>query len=127
MFNHIYEISGKVPSKSNCYKTRAITSKGKPIAMWYKSKELQEYEFNFSIQIQRHTFDFIQDQFELYADVYMVNKMQDIDNTLKILLDCLEQNNVIFNDNLCYKIVINKHIDKVNPRVVFYLNKYEEN
>lgn len=43
----------------------------------------------------------------------------DIDNSLKIQLDALQHAKAIKNDNLCVKVVAEKFIDKVNPRVEF--------
>ena len=43
----------------------------------------------------------------------------DIDNSLKIQLDCLQKSKTIKNDNLCVKVVAEKFIDKEHPRVEF--------
>jgi Holliday junction resolvase RusA-like endonuclease len=43
----------------------------------------------------------------------------DIDNSLKVQLDCLQKCKAIKNDNLCVKIVAEKFVDKENPRVEF--------
>ncbi|MFI3332830.1 MAG: RusA family crossover junction endodeoxyribonuclease [Rikenellaceae bacterium] len=45
----------------------------------------------------------------------------DLDNSLKTLLDCLQSVEAITNDNLCYAIEAEKHIDKLRPRVEFAL------
>jgi Holliday junction resolvase RusA-like endonuclease len=43
----------------------------------------------------------------------------DLDNALKCLLDCLQYAKAIKNDNKCVRIVAEKFIDKLNPRVEF--------
>ena len=45
----------------------------------------------------------------------------DLDNSLKCLLDCLQYSKTIKNDNRCVKIVAEKFIDKESPRVEFKL------
>lgn len=54
-----------------------------------------------------------------YCKVYYPSMRSDIDNSLKILLDCLQKCKAIKNDNLCVKVVAEKFIDKANPRVEF--------
>ena len=44
-----------------------------------------------------------------------------LDNSLKIILDCLQKVNAIKNDNNCIKIVAQKFIDKDRPRIEFKL------
>jgi Holliday junction resolvase RusA-like endonuclease len=43
----------------------------------------------------------------------------DLDNHCKVVLDCLQKAGAIVNDNKCVKIVAEKFIDKVNPRIEF--------
>ena len=57
--------------------------------------------------------------FELYVDVYFQSNQPDLDNSLKGLLDCLQTCKAIKNDRNCVKIVANKFIDKLNPRLEF--------
>ena len=45
----------------------------------------------------------------------------DLDNSLKVVLDCLQQTHTIVNDNKCCKIVAEKFIDKSNPHIEFRL------
>ena len=105
-------IDKPIPSKSNSYR---IGNK-----RLYKSQTLVEFEEYFT-SVTSYSSLKINEPFSLKVDVYMKNKRQDIDNTLKILLDCLEKNEVITNDNLCYHIDITKHIEKEKPRVEYTL------
>lgn len=63
--------------------------------------------------------------FELIINVYLKNSRQDLDNTLKVVLDCLEFSETIYNDSLCCKIVAEKFIDKEDPRIEFNLFDYK--
>jgi Holliday junction resolvase RusA-like endonuclease len=47
----------------------------------------------------------------------------DLDNALKIVLDCLQGCKAIKNDRNCVKITAQKFIDKINPRIEFTLNE----
>jgi Holliday junction resolvase RusA-like endonuclease len=38
-------------------------------------------------------------------------------------LDCLQKVKAISNDNKCIKIVANKFLDKLNPRIEFEIKK----
>ena len=59
--------------------------------------------------------------------VYESSVRYDLDNALKTILDCLQMVKAITDDNLCRKIVAEKHIDKNNPRVVFTIEPHEQN
>ena len=107
-------ILGKVPSKSNCY--RIITIAGHNSLG--KTKALREYERNFFIQCGLRGLE-IADYFEFHCRVFYPSQKSDLDNSLKILLDCLQMTKTIRNDNLCVKIVVEKFVDKTNPRIEF--------
>lgn len=106
-------IAGTVPSKSNCYKIVSIAGH-KSLG---KTDKLKKYEQSFYLQIGRYRGLNITGLFELYADVYYTSNTHDIDNSLKIILDCLQKAKTIKNDNRCVKIVANKFVDKQNPRL----------
>ena len=110
----ITQIKGAVPSKSNSYK---LTSRG-GFASMYKSKALKEYEKSFFLQCpatwRNRNLDKLM-RIELH--IYYTSNRLDLDNSAKILLDCLESAKVIKNDNLVAELYMTKHIDKENPRV----------
>ena len=47
------------------------------------------------------------------------SNLPDLDNALKILLDCLQMTKTIDNDRYCTKIVAEKFVDKENPRIEY--------
>lgn len=108
-------IKGNVPSKSNCYKIINIAGH----SSLGKSKALKQYEDSFFMQCGHYRNLNISSYFEFHARVYYPSMRSDIDNSLKILLDCLQRTKTIKNDNLCVKVVAEKFIDKENPRVEF--------
>ncbi len=108
-------VLGNTPSKSNCYR---ITSKGK-FASLYKTAALKKYEDSFYMQVGKSRGAMITEYFEFEIDVYYRSNRSDLDNSLKVVLDCLQVAEVIKNDNKCTKIVARKFIDKNNPRIEF--------
>ena len=63
----------------------------------------------------------IEERFKIELDVYFKSDRPDIDNSLKIILDCLQECKAIKNDRQCVEIHVRKLIDKINPRVEFIL------
>lgn len=108
-------IQGVCPSKSNSYR---IGHKG-----LFKTKALTDYENNFFIQCNHYRNQNIDGYFEIYVDVFYPNQRADLDNSLKIVLDCLQKCKAIVNDNKCVKIVANKFLDKKEPRIEFILKQ----
>ena len=113
--HHWQTIAGTVPSKANQYKIARIGGHGTLI----KGAALKEYEKNFYMQVGDYRNLGIDGYFEYYARVYYPSMRSDLDNSLKVQLDCLQQTGTITNDNKCVKIVAEKFIDKSNPRVEF--------
>ncbi len=117
-------ILGNVPSKSNCYKIIALKRKdGKLAGSLAKTEALKRYECNFFIQCNHYRKkETITGYFEFYVDVFYPSQRSDLDNSLKIILDCLQGKvAAIKNDNKCVKIVAHKYLDKKNPRIEFEL------
>lgn len=108
-------IIGKCPSKSNCYK---IITLGKHASL-AKTKVLSDYEKSFYLQCNYYRNKEINGLFELHLRVYNESNRADLDNALKIILDCLQKVKAIKNDNNCVKIIAEKFIDKNNPRIEF--------
>lgn len=102
---------GNTPQKSNCYR---IGHKG-----LFKTDKLIAYEHSFYVQCGKYRDMNISGLFEFHVDVYFPSMRSDLDNSLKILLDCLQKTNTISNDNKCVKIVARKFVDKERPRVEF--------
>jgi len=110
-------ILGNVPSKSNGYKIVKIGNH----ATLAKSKALAAYEKAFYMQC-KHRDAMIDTYFEFAVDVYYPSNRSDLDNSLKVTLDCLQVAKVIKNDNLCTGIIARKFVDKNNPRIVYKIN-----
>lgn len=111
-------IIGNVPSKSNCYK---IVSFGGHASL-AKTKAMKQYEDSFFIQCKSRN-AMISGYFELHLQVFYPTQKSDLDNSLKIILDCLQKTKTIVNDNKCVKIVAEKYLDKNNPRIEFELKE----
>lgn len=106
-------IRGNVPSKSNSY--RIITFNGKH--KLGKSTALLVYERAFFMQSGKYRDLRIKGLFEFYCRVYYNSLRPDLDNSLKVQLDCLQYCRAIENDNKCIKVEAAKFIDKKDPRV----------
>ncbi len=115
-------INGLIPSKSNCYRIITFRSKDpnkSSHASLGKTDALKKYEESFFIQCNKYRNANIDGYFELEVAVYYPNQRSDLDNSLKVLLDCLQKVNAIKNDNKCTRIVANKFLDKDRPRIEF--------
>lgn len=119
-------IFGNIPSKSNCYKIITFRSKDPnkaPHASLAKTTTLAKYEKDFFIQCNQYRNRNIDEYFTIEVDVYYPSQRSDLDNCLKVLMDCLQRVGAIKNDNKCTRIVANKFLDKANPRIEFVINK----
>lgn len=109
-------IYGDVVSKSNQY--RIINIKGH--ASLKKSDAVKEFEKKFYLQNPLRGAN-ISGFFEIYLDAYFSSNRKDLDGAFKLVLDTLQTSGTIKNDRQCVKIVANKFIDKLNPRIEFTL------
>lgn len=107
-------IEGVCPSKSNCYR---VTNN-----FFYKTSALKDFENKFFIQC-RNRDRMITGYFEILLKVFYPNERSDLDNSLKVIMDCLQSCKVIKNDNRCVKIVAEKYLDKNRPRIEFELRE----
>lgn len=112
---HEQVIYGNPPSKSNQYRIINIGGHGS----LGKTDALHKYERDFYLQCGAYRNKNIKGFFELYIDVYFQSNRPDLDNALKSTLDCLQGCKAIANDRNCVKIVANKFIDPVRPRLEF--------
>lgn len=110
-------IVGQAPSKSNSYKIVTIAGHGSLA----KTPGLKAYENTFYMQVGPYRNMMIQGYFEFHLRIYFASMSHDLDNALKIILDCLQYTRTIKNDNKCVKIVAEKFIDKANPHIEFRL------
>ena len=112
-------ILGQIPSKSNCYKIITLYGKGSLA----KTPALKAYEKSFYLQCNHYRNKNIKGLFELHLDVYNSSQRNDLDNSLKGTLDCLQACKAIENDRNCVKIVAQKFVDKINPRIEFTIKE----
>lgn len=122
MQNIIY---GNTPSKSNCYqiiKTTSYRPGKKDFYSLGKTQALNKYEESFFMQcaIRGRMTD---KRFRLDIDVYYSSDRPDLDNALKVILDCLQSCKAIKNDRLCSEIHARKLIDKDRPRIEFEITE----
>lgn len=110
-------VYGQIPSKSNSYKIITLQGHGSLA----KTPSLKAYEKSFYLQCSEYRNKNIKGLFELKIDVYNASQRPDLDNAFKIALDCLQQCKAIENDRNCVKIVAQKFVDKLNPRIEFEL------
>ncbi|MGI6243903.1 MAG: RusA family crossover junction endodeoxyribonuclease [Prevotella sp.] len=114
-------IFGQCVAKANHY----LAVPGQGGRRIVKDAVLRAYERSFCSQCTIYRHKGINAPFRLIIDVYHSNKRYDLDNSLKTVLDLLQDVGAITNDNLCVGIQATKHIDKSNPRVVFGIEELE--
>lgn len=117
-------IRGNTPSKSNCYKIITMGSGIKRHASLAKTKALKQYEDDFYIQLppKLRNLD-ISGYFKFEIDVFYPSQRADLDNSLKVVLDCLQKTKTIRNDNKCVEIIARKALDKADPRIEFKITE----
>ena len=115
-------ILGQVVAKVNNYKAVPDKCGGKRII---KSDAVRKYEREFARQCRIYRNRQINGQFKLMIAVYQSSVRHDLDNSIKTVLDCLQQVRAITNDSLCYSIIAEKRIDRRNPRIVFAIEEFE--
>lgn len=92
-----------------------------------KSAKLKKYEKDFALQAGPIRNLMIGNEFIFEMNVWFPSRRSDIDNSLKVVLDCLQpqtkgspnKTNTIVNDSQCQRVIVNKFIDKENPRIEF--------
>jgi len=108
-------ITGNTPSKSNSYKVIRLGNR----CGLGKQKKLYDYEKSFLYQMQQYDYEMIEGNFKFIIDVFYDSRRPDLDNSLKVVLDCLQKCNAIKNDNKAMEILARKHLDKEKPRIEF--------
>ena len=114
-------IFGQCVAKANHY----MTVGGNEGHRIIKDGILRAYERSFCSQCTIYRNKGINAPFRLLIDVYHSSNRFDLDNSLKTVLDLLQDVGAITNDNLCMGIEATKHIDRSNPRIVFGIEEIE--
>lgn len=104
-----------------CNGEGVIRLPGKKHASLAKSKNLLRYENDFFLQCNQYRNRMIEGFFEIEVDVFYPTQRSDLDNALKVLMDCLQKVKAYKNDNKCVRITANKFVDPENPRIEFFL------
>ena len=117
-------IFGQVVGKSNNY--QAVPDKQNGGRRIIKNVEIRRYERLLASQCRIYRNKLISCKFRLNITVFHSSMRFDLDNSLKTVLDCLQQVGAITNDNLCIAITAEKRIDRMNPRVVFSIDEIEQ-
>ncbi|WP_291528884.1 RusA family crossover junction endodeoxyribonuclease [Bacteroides sp. UBA939] len=91
-----------------------------------KDEKIRAYEKSFIQQCKTYRNKCISSRFRLFVRVWHSSPRFDLDNSLKTLLDCLQSVNAITDDNLCFQIEAEKHIDKYHPRIEFAILEVNE-
>ena len=108
-------ILGQVPSKANCYRIVTLGGHGSLA----KTGALKKYEKSFFLQCDKYRDKKIDGLFKLRLKVFNSSQRPDLDNSFKVILDCLQGCKAITNDRNCVSIEAEKYVDKVNPRIEF--------
>lgn len=109
-------IHGQIVAKANHY--QAVPGKfGKKRII--KDEVIRAYEHSFIEQCKVYRNRRIATRFRLFVRVWHSSVKFDLDNSLKTLLDCLQMVGAITDDNLCFQIEAEKHLDKYHPRIEF--------
>lgn len=125
--NHAsFTVLGQPPSKSNCYKIISFPGKnGKAHSSLAKTSTLNKYERDFFTQVPGNIREInLDSELDVELHCFFSSKRPDLDNAAKAILDCLQKAKVIKNDNLVYKLLMTKSIDKLNPRVEIVIREY---
>ena len=112
-------IYGQVPSKSNSYKIITISGHGSLA----KTPDLIRYEKCFYLQCNIYRNKNIKGLFGLKISVFNESQRPDLDNSFKVVLDCLQSCKAISNDRNCVRIEAEKFVDKMNPRIEFEITE----
>lgn len=116
-------IHGQIIAKANHYQAVPGKNGTKRII---KDEVIRAYERSFMEQCRVYRNKRISSRFRLFVRVYHSSVRFDLDNSLKILLDCLQMVGAITNDKLCFQIEAEKHINKYHPRIEFAILEVNE-
>jgi len=115
-------INGHLPSLKNQVKLARSRKSGKPYT--YKSKELEEYEKNFFLQVPAKARIKYPGPVSLKVRVWYRSKKSDLN--IEYLKDLLQKTEIILNDRQIMHEENWKGCSQENPRVVFSLYPWEE-
>lgn len=116
-------ISGQILAKANHYLAVPDTATGgRRIIL---DEAFRRYASSFKQQCHIYAYRGIDRPFYLHVHVWHSSPKFDLDNSLKTLLDLLQDVKAIADDNLCIGILAVKHVDRQRPRVEFAITETE--
>ena len=110
-------IYGQVVAKANHYTVAMNRGNGERHIIL--DEAYKAYQRSFISQCRIYANRLIDCPFLLHVHVWHSSPRFDLDNSLKSLLDLLQDVHAIKDDNLCVGIQAIKHIDRQHPRVEF--------
>ena len=114
-------IFGQVVAKANHYTVALNRGNGeRHITL---DAQYRAYQKSFLQQCHVYAGRLISDPFILFIHVWHSSPRFDLDNTLKSVLDLLQDAKAIADDNLCIEIRAVKHIDRQHPRIEFTIGE----
>lgn len=116
-------INGQILAKANHYQAVPDTATGGSRIIL--DEAFRRYAQSFKQQCHIYAGRGIDRPFLLFCHVWHSNRRFDLDNSLKTLLDLLQDVGAITDDNLCIGIQAVKHVDPQNPRVEFAIGETE--
>lgn len=116
-------IHGQILAKANHYQAVPDTANGgRRIIL---DEAFRAYAKSFKEQCHIYKDRGIDRPFLLFCHVWYSSSRFDLDNSLKTLLDLLQDVGAIKDDNLCIEIHSCKHLDPVRPRIEFAIAETE--
>lgn len=116
-------VYGQILAKANHYQVGL--NKGTGERHIILDEAFREYARSFREQCHIYAQRGIDRPFILFCHVWHSNRRFDLDNSLKTLLDLLQDVGAITDDNLCIGIQAVKHIDPIRPRIEFAIGELE--
>ena len=110
-------IIGQIPGKTNHY--MSVPDKATGGSRIILDEAYRSYQRSFIQQCKIYKDKLIDAPFILHVHVWHSNNRFDLDNSLKSLLDLLQDVRAIKDDNLCIGIQAVKHVDPQRPRIEF--------
>jgi Holliday junction resolvase RusA-like endonuclease len=110
-------IWGKVPSKASSRQLIWNKRTGRPMII--SSEKTLQYEKDFAKQVLKKNKNQFspKDRLKVTIDWWTTDYRQDIDNIVKTIFDCLQENEIIVNDNKIDAYSVARIIDKDAPRI----------
>lgn len=115
-------VQGVLPSMKNGRRIVRNRGTGHPLSI--KSQVAIDFETIFNLQVKRPA-KAILDEVILTLDIYYPNQRHDVDGEL--FCDLLQKRGVLNNDRQIRRKIFTKYLDKLNPRVEWKLEEFNEN